>query len=211
MVKCIGTTKAGTSCKANARSGKLYCVTHREQEKEAYAASEEILTRTASSGSEDIEIETESRTHTQQTSSTNITEVVEVIGKLVKKIDNLENKVNEATSNPKKSNKKSPNTKEKKPRKMSEAGAIQSARWAFYREHKDDVEVINTVRGGLQAGSMLIVKKKVVNGREVDVEIIPYALKKMYTDIMFDKLSNRKKQEYIDQAFEKNAEKNAMV
>jgi hypothetical protein len=207
MVKCIGTTKTGASCKANAIAGKLYCASHKAQEQEV--ASEVSLTRTSrsssSSGSED-----ESRTHTQQTSSTNITEVVEVIGKLVKKIDHLENKVNEA-SNPKKTNKNSSNTKEKKPRKMTEAGATQSARWAFYREHKDDVGVVNTVRGGLIAGSMLITKKKVIDGQEVDVEIIPYALKKMYTDIMFNELTPKQKQAYINQAFERNAEKNASV
>jgi hypothetical protein len=205
MVKCIGTTKTGASCKANAIAGKLYCASHKAQEQEV--ASEVSLTRTSrSSGSED-----ESRTHTQQTSSTNTTNVKKVVGKLEKKIDNLEIKVTEATSNPKKTNKKSSNTKEKKPRKMTEKGAIQSARWAFYRDNKDNVEVINTVRGGLQAGNMLITKKKVVDGREVDFEMIPYALKKMYTDIMFDNLSNEQRQEYIEHAFERNAERNAMA
>jgi hypothetical protein len=127
----------------------------------------------------------------------NASQLIECLEMLGKQVDNLNTRV-EILSKMKNKNPR----KSSGPRKMTLAGAKQSAKWAFYREHKDNPQVVSTVRGGLVKGSMLVIKKKVIDGNEVNVEIIPWSLKKMYTDIMFDALSVEKQQSYINAALE---------
>lgn len=127
----------------------------------------------------------------------NASQLIESLEMLGKQVDNLNTRVEILSKMKDKKSHKSSG-----PRKMTMAGAKQSAKWAFYREHKDNPQVISTVRGGLEKGSMLVIKKKIVDGNEVNVEIIPWSLKKMYTDIMFDALSVEQQQSYINAALE---------
>lgn len=222
MPKCQGTVAStGAPCTRNVAEGKLYCCKAHEPKTSDNASpsqvQSDVMTMSRSASEEEVVVQPTvkararpSRTAapvsspTHSISNTNITnesdgsQLIEALGMLGQQVDNLNARVDILS-------KTSKTRKAKNPRKMTPAGAKQSARWAFYREHKDTEHVVQTVRAGLVNGKMLVTKKKVVDGNEVMAEIIPWGLKKLYTDVMFDRLTPEQQQTYIDAAFERNS------
>lgn len=137
---------------------------------------------------------------------------------LMVRIGNLEAELNKAMANkqvvkqaPKSSKSTKPAKKAEgvKRRNMTPAGANRSARWIFYNEHKFDEDILNSVRGGLSAGNMLVKKTQVVNGVTIEKEHIPYTLVKIATDLKFDALTEQEQESYVLEAYDRNEAKYA--
>lgn len=94
---------------------------------------------------------------------------------------------------------------EKKPRKMTEKGALRSATFIFYNEHKKDEDIIASVVGGLKDGKMFVMKRVIEDGEEVLKPQVPWLLIKLATDIKFYALNEAEKGVYVKKAYEKNA------
>ena len=126
-------------------------------------------------------------------------------GSLIERFEVIEKNLNTLLAMQGKSKGKKTKT-EKKARKMSEKGALRSAAFIFYNEHKKDDDIIASVVGGLRNGNMLVMKTVIENGEEVEKPQIPWMLIKTATDMKFNALNDDEKDVYVKKAYEKNAQ-----
>lgn len=202
MPKCEAMTVRGTPCRANALTGMKYCRTHNDAEHDESDADSQMKSKSSS--------EVRTRTPSQETEnvsdSTNVSETLDSLNEKVAKLEKLLKATATSVLNDNKP--KAKKAASKGPRKMTDKTAMIKARWIYYNEMKDTNEVVSAIRGGLIQGNMLKTKKVTMeNGEVVDKEQIPYQLKKMYTDMKFDSMSDSKKKKYIKMAWEQHAEK----
>lgn len=127
-----------------------------------------------------------------------------LLAKVSKLEADLHNKVSSQKPSQTKPAAKAKTNGEKKKRNMTPAGANVKARWIFYQEHKNDEDIVASVRGGLIKGNMLVKKTQVINGMTIEKEIIPYTLIKIATDMKYDNLAQEEKESYILEAYEQN-------
>jgi len=138
-------------------------------------------------------------TETLENVNAKLEQIVNAVGKFKTQLKTMEQ---EAESKAKNKNKTKKSPGERKPWEMTDKRALTSARWAYYREHKDDIAIIADIRNMLIASNKLTIKKSTnKDGETVEKEIIPYGLIKIETDKIFDnKLSNRQRTEWVNKA-----------
>jgi hypothetical protein len=97
--------------------------------------------------------------------------------------------------------------KPRQPKPWTEEKALNKAKLLFYHEHKKDAEIIESVRGGLEQGNMLIFKTKKVGDVVTQVPNIHWLLIKDATDMRFEALSQQDKEAYVSLAWREHTYK----
>lgn len=199
--KCKATTLKGNPCKAAALNNSVYCKTHQhfgDEDSDEHVNGGSVM-------SSDHEMGSGSQARSQVTGTMSDSIISETLDTLNEKIDKLE-KLLQATATS--SRAKGTKSVKKGPRKMTDKTANIKARWIYYNELKDTPTVIEALAVPLRKVGMVPVKKTILDdGTIVEKEHIPYTLKKAYTDLQFDKLSDAKKNKYINKAWEEHGEK----
>lgn len=201
--KCKATTVKGNPCKSAALSNSIYCNTHKNfgDEQSDEHVSDGLMM------SSDNEMGTGSQTRSQVTGAMSDSTLCETLDTLNEKITKLE-KLLQGTATSTRSKSKSTRSTNKVPRKMTDKTAMIKARWIYYNEFKDTETVVDAIAVPLRKVGMVPVKKMTLDdGTIIEKEQIPYTLKKAYTDIQFDKLTEAKKNKYIKMAWEEHGEK----
>jgi hypothetical protein len=90
---------------------------------------------------------------------------------------------------------------------MTDARAFERAKFLFYHDHKKDPEVIESVRGGLEQGNMLVFRAKKDGDVIKHVPNIHWQLIKDATDVRFEGLTQAQKEAYVRRSWDEHAAK----
>jgi glutaredoxin 2 len=227
-------TKKGTQCKLSAQEGSKFCKIHKDVELEVADKSKESTelsndnssvsnTDNTSTGSENTRttrgmkrsksVKPQGGSEVSYSKEVYESEVTDSIDNVNAKIEELATIVNGlkeqvttiATSKTKSKPKKAP--KERAPWETTDKRAVFAAKWAFYRENKDNVDIVKRVRDDLIKANRLIIQRKTVNGAVIMKECIHYTMIKQETDMLFEALSEDAQAVYIKQVVDKFEEK----
>ena len=97
--------------------------------------------------------------------------------------------------------------KPRQPKPWTNEKAVNKAKLLFYHDHKKDADIIESVRGGLEQGNMLVYKTKKVGDIVTHVPNIHWMLIKDATDMRFDALDTHEKDEYVRRAWREHSMK----
>ena len=203
MAPCQATTKSGKPCKSKTMQNSKYCSVHIGYEEETNN-DDDIMEETMT---ENVKAPTNSRSTSlagTYSNSQSYGSSSESHSSLMERFEKIEKTLHSLVAKQEKSKGKKVKT-EKKARKMNAKGALRSAAFIFYNEHKKDANIIESVRQGLINGNMLVMKTVMVDGVEVQKPQIPWMLIKTATDIKFNALNDDEKEVYVKKAYEKNA------
>jgi hypothetical protein len=97
--------------------------------------------------------------------------------------------------------------KSRQPKPWTNEKAIHKAKLLFYHDHKKDEDIIESVRGGLEQGNMLVYKAKKVGDVVTHVPNIHWMLIKDATDMRFEALATVEKDAYVRRAWKEYNDK----
>lgn len=227
---CQGKTKTGAACRAKACNGTMYCNKHQDWKETVSNESDKTSEVTKSDDSvtttSQVEVpqpETiQSRgmkraksvkkdvgvTYSSERFEADASEALENVDAKLEELFSMTSAVKaqlqaiEAKQATSKGNRisKAKGNASRKPWELTESRALNSAKWAFYSEHKNDVNIVNDIRHGLMITGKLVRKTIKVGGKEVEKEVIPHTLVKIETDKMFDNLPARLIADYVKRA-----------
>lgn len=214
MAPCQGTTKTGKACKAKAVSGSHFCSTHQHQSENN---TESLLTKSTESTESNESNESNETSESNETMNRTIRKAKRTKNVIesdeeetIDPIEALEDRMTAVASRLEQMLVKKDKTKAK-PKgahmNMTDAGALHSAKFLYYNEHKQDNDIVKLVRDTLIGKNLLVTKTKVVKGVSVEKEMIPWQYIKSVTDERFEKLSNQRQKKYLDDARTKHAAK----
>jgi hypothetical protein len=101
--------------------------------------------------------------------------------------------------------------KSRQPKPWTNEKAINKAKLLFYHDNKKNADIIESVRGGLEQGNMLVYKTKKVGDVVTQVPNTHWLLVKDATDMQFDALTTHEKDEYVQRAWLEHTNKLAGV
>lgn len=206
---CQGTTKLGVPCRAKACNGTSFCARHQvTDEHEDCKISDDSGTSSLVRGTKRAKSNKKEATGVNYSSEiyeADASEALENVNVRLEELMSITNSVKtkvktmESVSNALcngRDNKKTP----RKPWEMTESRALNSAKWMFYNEHKNDATILNDIRMILISSRKLATKVVKVGGKEVEKEIIPHTLVKVETDKLFENLPDRVISDYVRRA-----------
>jgi hypothetical protein len=97
--------------------------------------------------------------------------------------------------------------KPRQPKPWTNEKAINKAKLMYYHEHKKDADIIESVRGGLEQGNMLVYRTKKVGDVVTQVPNTHWLLVKDATDMLFDALASHEKDDYVNRAWQEHTNK----
>jgi hypothetical protein len=97
--------------------------------------------------------------------------------------------------------------KPRQPKPWTNEKAINKAKLLFYHDHKKDEDIVESVRGGLEQGNMLVYKAKKVGDVVTHVPNIHWMLIKDATDMRFEALASLEKDAYVRRAWKEYNDK----
>jgi hypothetical protein len=222
MVKCNATCANGKPCNANAMMDCELCSSHYRQklrnqveksndttsaQETSKVVNNDIPEKTTSISTISSDSESVSMSHTP-TASRSQSDTESTLNAVSARIGNLENIVEKLIDIKKPTTKKvsSSEPKAKNVRNMTDKGALVSAKWIYYQEHKTDPN-LDFIQDRLSQVQLLAKKSKIVDNKIVEVSVIPWQLVKIATDMMWESESANVKETYINLAWGKHASK----
>lgn len=180
MPRCIAIKADGHGCRANAKNGSVYCVSHISMADVDVDADLDLPIPAPTPAPTVNEDECSDGSYPDI-----INERINTLSTQLEYLSELIGNLNIQTANKPVSDKP-----------VSDKRVNQRARWLFYQDAKTRPDILANLKPRLESAGLLVKQTVVVGGVEMLVDKIPWVMVKSYTDMLFDNLSVADTAEY---------------